>query len=61
MPNLKTCFCYACNKFMECPYQSIADGELYHKLCLPESDPLGSIIDTIKELIEDTNDSPAES
>ena len=46
---------------MECPYQSIADGELYHKLCLPESDPLGSIIDTIKELIEDTNDSPAES
>jgi hypothetical protein len=38
MPNLKTCFCHSCGKFMDCPYQSNIDSELYHKVCLPETE-----------------------
>ena len=37
MPNLKTVFCHKCGKFMDCPYLSIKDNELYHKECLPEN------------------------
>lgn len=37
MPNLKTCICHSCGKFAEYPYQSTTDGELYHKVCLPET------------------------
>jgi hypothetical protein len=40
MPNLHTCFCHKCGKFAEYPYQSSYDGELYHKVCLPDPEVL---------------------
>ena len=37
MSNLHTCICHKCRQFMEFPYQSTVDGELYHEFCLPEN------------------------
>jgi hypothetical protein len=43
--NLKTCFCHGCGAFMECPYQSTVDQELYHKFCLPETKLLNGVVE----------------
>jgi hypothetical protein len=50
LPNLKTAFCFKCKKFMEYPYQSEVDKELYHKFCLPENED-----EELKKENEDAN------
>ena len=56
MPNLKTCFCHGCGAFMECPYQSTVDQELYHKFCLPESTKEQTYLDNNKDQVRDLTD-----